>query len=545
MRFFLPFWPSDRIFKNFDPWKDSWYGDYSYIWKTYTDPPLDGILISRINLEKHKKIAESIKHSDIHQFLGFKGIIMGDCGAFGYIDQTEPPYDPIETLKFYRDFNFDIGVTVDHLIVPATYDQKEFRWNLTIENAKKMFDTAQKSEYSNLRLLGVAQGWDIESYKKAVKELVEYGFDYVGIGGLVRRPTYFIEKLLFEIGKLLKNFKNVRKRRVDVHLFGITRETLLPLMMRVGISSFDSATFLRRAWIAASDNYYINGKAYTAIRFPIAKEEHAQKKEGEVFRALSLFERGEISVEELLKIFEAYDPERVKKFKSEYKRTLEEKPWERCECDICKSIGIHVCIFRMSERNMRRGFHNVYQFYKKFRNMFPKIFAFTSCTAKKNGNPDPIPAFQRYLPSPIFKVFWENIFDLPIEIGVLSAKFGLIEWHRRIPYYDYKMQESDVPKFVEELKEKLKRYDKIFFIGLGLYREVVEKVKQEMGYNIEIFPKEELTEREKIDIIEYTKQMKLFREKIIEAIPENCRPFEEIQTRSQITLEKFLETSKE
>ena len=542
MKFFLPFWPADRIFGNFNPWNETWRGRYTYIWKTFSTPPLDGILVSRSNLEKHKKIANEIRKAGIRSFLSFEGLVMGDCGAFSYIKEEKPPYDPLETLKFYSDLGFNIGVTVDHLIVPATYEQKEVRWELTIENAKKMFDESQKDRYSNLRLLGVAQGWDIRSYKKGIKELIDYGFDYIGIGGLVRRPTSFIEKLLVDVGKLLKDFERNRKQKVDVHLFGIARQPLLSLMIKTNVSSFDSATFLRRAWIAAEKNYHLNGKAYTAIRFPISKETLGKQKEHKVLEALNAFECKKIPLNNLLELFQGYDPERFQRFGEEYRRTLEDRPWEKCGCVICKGIGIHVCIFRMSERNMRRGFHNVYQFYKGFRETYPKIFAFTNCTMKKDESEGLISAFRRYKASPVFKVFWNSVLDLPVEIGILSAKFGLIDWSRKIPYYNYKMQKTDVPKFVEELKEKLKMYDKIVFIGLGLYRDVVEKVKDETKFNIEIFPKEELTERSKLDVIEYTKQMKFFREAIIKAIPEKCRPIgEEITTKTQPTLEKFMQ----
>jgi len=537
MKFFLPFWPADRIFENFDPWDETWKGRYTYIWETFPSPPVDGILVSRINLEKHKTINNEIRKSNIRSFLKFSGTIMGDCGAFGYINEDKPPYDPIETLKFYRDLGFDIGVTVDHLIVPATYGQKEFRWELTLENARKMFDEVQGDEYTNFRLLGVAQGWDIGSYKKAIAALIDYGFDFIGIGGLVRRPTSFIEKLLLEVGSLLKDFKKRNKKRVDIHIFGITRESLFPLMMKVGVSSFDSASFLRRAWIAAEKNYHLDNDSYTAIRFPISKDASGKMKEGQIFGALRQFEEEKINLKDLLTLFEDYDPERMQKFGEEYERTLQSRPWKKCGCTICNNIGIHVCIFRMSERNMRRGFHNVFQFYKKFRREYSRLFVFGMCSAKKNETPSPMPAFERYLPSPLFKVFWNNVFDLPIEIGVLSAKFGLIDWSKRIPDYDYKVQESDVPRFVEELKEKLRRYDKTFFIGLGLYRDIVQRVKDEIGYNIEIFPKQELTERKKIDVIEYTKQVKLFRKAIIQAISEKCGPSSRgDSTKPQLTL---------
>ena len=40
-------------------------------------------------------------------------------------------------------------------------------------------------------------------------------------------------------------------------------------------------------------------------------------------------------------------------------RTIEDTPWKRCGCDICRAVGVEVIIFRSSNRNKRRGFHNL------------------------------------------------------------------------------------------------------------------------------------------------------------------------------------------
>jgi hypothetical protein len=53
-------------------------------------------------------------------------------------------------------------------------------------------------------------------------------------------------------------------------------------------------------------------------------------------------------------------PERIAE---RVRRTLEERPWERCRCPICHAIGVEVAVFRGNNRNRRRGFHNVHVFY--------------------------------------------------------------------------------------------------------------------------------------------------------------------------------------
>ena len=37
-------------------------------------------------------------------------------------------------------------------------------------------------------------------------------------------------------------------------------------------------------------------------------------------------------------------------------------PWKKCKCQVCKKCGIEVAIFRGSNRNKRRGMHNLYVF---------------------------------------------------------------------------------------------------------------------------------------------------------------------------------------
>ncbi|HKY74593.1 MAG TPA: queuine/other tRNA-ribosyltransferase, partial [Acidimicrobiia bacterium] len=45
-----------------------------------------------------------------------------------------------------------------------------------------------------------------------------------------------------------------------------------------------------------------------------------------------------------------------------YEEFLTERPWATCPCGICGAVGIEIAIFRGSERNKRRGFHNLFVF---------------------------------------------------------------------------------------------------------------------------------------------------------------------------------------
>jgi hypothetical protein len=48
-----------------------------------------------------------------------------------------------------------------------------------------------------------------------------------------------------------------------------------------------------------------------------------------------------------------------------YRKVLQAQPWLSCPCAICQKVKHHVILFRGAERNRRRGFHNVWVFYKR------------------------------------------------------------------------------------------------------------------------------------------------------------------------------------
>ena len=395
----MPFWWPDGINSHFDPLSETAPGKEKVrIWNVYDPPPLDGVLVSRVNLESKQPEKE-----DIHEALNYNGSIMGDCGAFSYIDESEPSYEPLETLDFYEKHSFDIGVTVDHLIVPKYESEKEQRQELTIKNAKKMF-SAWKNNNSRLKLLGVVQGWDPASYASAAHELVEYGFDYIALGGLVRESTPKIKQILEAVHTSLQEISLEKDTKIKIHLFGVAREALFPMMKQIGVYSFDSAGSLRNAWLSAKKNYFLNNEPYCAIRIPRPKDLRGKKKkyveehgiskdilvklEKQAITNIRKFQKHDIPLDEVLTTLREYTSlftphKQTEQILKEYQRTLKTKPWELCDCKICREIGIDVIIFRMHERNMRRGFHNVNDFYKHLKN-WEQVFTSTQTLDKQS-----------------------------------------------------------------------------------------------------------------------------------------------------------------
>jgi len=263
---------------------------------------------------------------------------MGDCGAFSYVREKEPPYTVEEVARFYANCGFDIGISVDHVIldfnekydealpgldlVPAMWRERQ---TITLELASQ-FLSLHKRERPRFAPMGVAQGWSPQSYAFAT-------------------------------------------------------------FASLGTSSFDSTSPLRQAFKDDKDNYYTIDTTYAAVRVPQVEGNPKlgrQIKSGQVdfgkartleqrcLDVLARLDRGSAPLEEALDALRAYevlyDPSVDRT--EVYRRTLGDRPWKRCACEICQRLGIHVILFRGAERNRRRGFHNLYVFRQRLNREF-------------------------------------------------------------------------------------------------------------------------------------------------------------------------------
>jgi len=521
IKFFLPFW-WDHVYSDFDPWTDKWTSDekhYKFLWELSDKPPFDGILFSRVKVEDSKTRLKKIEEAGgIRNYLRIPdGIpLFGDCGAFGYIDKEEPPFDPLETLDFYERMQYDLGCTVDHLIVKATEDQKFKRLEITLRNAEKMMDKWSSGNYS-FKLVGVAQGWDPESYRNFVKELLDMNFDYIALGGLVRSTTPQIIRVLQTCHSLWKN------KEIKVHVFGVARWSIFPAYKKYGVTSFDNA-YHRRAWLSGKRNYELDGDGYTAIRIPLSNPRTKERipEEQRVFDALREYVKGRIEPEVVIEALKAYEEKlvklgrekenrfkRLKGLEQDYLRTLRERPWGKCDCPICKRLGVHVCVFRTNERNMRRGFHNLFQFYKRFQawqdgklkieeqeslkarivEEIPidefrgkKVLVITSCTAEKLGNSPRVraKAKEMYL-GRLFKLTRKLCERMKWDYVIISAKYGLLFPDDEISGYEKVLKskkdiEEIKPKVLPRLMKILSEYDVVLVVAGKNYRQVIKSL---------------------------------------------------------------------
>lgn len=372
VRYFIPDW-DDRVDPDFDFITEAspntgWERE-AYAHELFDEPPYDGILVSKVVEEKSRQRRERLRRMGVHGALRVPPDfpVLGDCGAFGYIDQKTPPYSVEEVCDYYTAGGFTLGVSVDHLIPTADHPDRDLRYRITLENAQAFLQ-----EHRRRRLpwipVGAVQGWDPESYAEAASATARMGYRLLALGGLVRASTAEIMDILNAVSRVLPE-------DVRLHLFGLSREALLPHLRAHRVASVDSASALRQAWLSPDQNYHTPEGAYCAVRVPQSgtrgRPADGAKLEKRLLHLLHAYDRREVPLNAVMESLTDYTrlmtpdfpPKRLEKMQ----KTLEDRPWERCPCAICRSAGIDVVIFRGNNRNRRRGFHNTWVLYQRIR----------------------------------------------------------------------------------------------------------------------------------------------------------------------------------
>ena len=368
--------------------------DDRYAHEVLTRPAYDGLLVSKpivdglpgasgkyTNAQRHRLYRIGVRRFFRLDQPGTPIASMADCGAFTYVREETPPYTVEDVVDFYEGCDFDFGISVDHVILG--YDATETveaitewtrRQRLTLDLAAEFRDYHQ-SRSCRFHPIGVAQGWSPQSYATAVSELQDLGYDYIALGGMVPLKTA-------QIAACLKAVSDVRRSYTRLHLLGISRCEQIPAFEGMGVASFDSTSPFRQAFKDDRDNYYVLDKAYAAIRVPqvdgntklrlriqAGRVDQAKARAAEqlCLMRLARFDAGKASVKDVLDALSAYAEviEPGRDYSVQHRELLEAAPWKTCDCGICQKVGIQICVFRGTERNKRRGFHNLCVFSKR------------------------------------------------------------------------------------------------------------------------------------------------------------------------------------
>jgi hypothetical protein len=369
--------------------------------------PYDGMLVSRGIVGDHRisgkyteAQAQRFRRVGARAFLRLdqpefqKLALFGDCGAFTYVNEDKPPYTPENMIEFYEDGGFSHGCSVDHIIFDFDREltgmaggsaDAKYRFDITLENAATFI---RESQHLSKRFtpLGVVQGWSPDSMAEAAIRLVRMGYRYLALGGMVPLKSEDIRRCLAAVrGRVSSDIK--------LHILGFAKADEIESFQAFQITSFDTTSPLIRAFKDKRNNYYLPAadgklKYFSAIRVPQALDNfrlrrlvqkgqfHAEDLidlESKSLQYLRAFDNGEADLEPTLEAVLAYNSliaterpfedvcssPKMTTLASLYRRTLSEKPWKSCSCAICRTVSIEVIIFRASNRNKRRGMHNL------------------------------------------------------------------------------------------------------------------------------------------------------------------------------------------
>lgn len=384
------------------------YWDDAYPHEIMGYAPYDGVLVSRGIVGDHRmkgKYTEAqamrFRRVGVREFMRldkpeFSNLqLFGDCGAFTYVAQDVPPYSPADTAEFYADAGFTHGCSVDHIIFDFDDTLVGFaggsaeakrRYDITLENADGFL--RETGGMRGFTPLGVVQGWSPHSMAAAARSLVAMGYTYLAIGGMVPLKSDQIKACLAAI-------RDAIPPQTQIHILGFAKANEIDSFGAYNITSFDTTSPLIRAFKDAKQNYYLREddgqgalRYYTAIRVPQAienprltrlvkqgtfKAEDLTRLEADALAALRAFDAGTGTVESVLEPVLRYnaivatdqpyeavrDTATMKRLEAAYRETLSQRPWKACGCAICSHAGIEVMLFRASNRNKRRGIHNL------------------------------------------------------------------------------------------------------------------------------------------------------------------------------------------
>lgn len=200
-----------------------------------------------------------------------------------YVDEYEPSIRGASEPRPFRieDFRGDIDNVLARLAQDprAVYreDDAAFRYDLTLRNAQEMYDLYQEGEYP-FRLMVAIQGWNPQTYSEAAADVLEMGYDYLGIGGVAGSPIHDVRGIVKEVGKTVKAFEREHETRVDSHVFGFAKTEGFETIGRSGMTSFDSASMLRSAWTGGQNFRLTHEERYDAIRirYPSSRDSLAE-----------------------------------------------------------------------------------------------------------------------------------------------------------------------------------------------------------------------------------------------------------------------------
>jgi len=222
-----------------------------------------------------QRLGEKAVELGIHKIVGYDGVIMTDSGAYQLLmyGKERIKIDPVKIVEFQEKIGSDIAVIAD---VPtrddSTYTEALASVEETIRRAKAVANILGQSK--TLWVLPIQGGVYIDLVAKSAAVASSMGeYSMYAIGS----PVTVLEKYEFwKIVDMVATAKKCLPHDKPVHLFGGGHPIIMPLMVALGIDSFDSASYILYArdgrYITEHGTYRIKELDYFPCECPVCSK---------------------------------------------------------------------------------------------------------------------------------------------------------------------------------------------------------------------------------------------------------------------------------
>jgi tRNA-guanine family transglycosylase len=201
-------------------------------------PDMKTMLLNAHLLHK-SSILQTLMDEGLHRHYAQDGVFFIDSGGFQN-QASDVTIDPIEILRIQESIGADIAATLDIPVLPQHNTLTQKHAEILRTCVKNALITLQNREREDMLIYACVQGGDIRAMLNMVDHLQKRGqFDGFAIGGLVPKRSDFQQ--------IVDTIWAVRKRIGDapLHVFGLGGPSYIPLLVYLGVDTFDSSSYLR------------------------------------------------------------------------------------------------------------------------------------------------------------------------------------------------------------------------------------------------------------------------------------------------------------
>ncbi|MEM0372292.1 MAG: tRNA guanosine(15) transglycosylase TgtA [archaeon] len=206
----------------------------------------EGIITNSYILWKNHQ--EEVLERGVHEFLGYRGPVMTDSGAFQLMEYGDLEVTNEEIIDFQKRIGVDIGVILDIPTKSEKYDDVERCVDETIKRAR---ESQALIKDDGILWSGPVQGSIHDDLlKRCAKEMASLDFAVHPIGSVV--PLLVQYKFAPHI-KIIRAAKEILPANRPVHLFGAGHPMFFAFAVALGVDLFDSAAYA----LYAKDKRYL------------------------------------------------------------------------------------------------------------------------------------------------------------------------------------------------------------------------------------------------------------------------------------------------